>query len=238
MQQIFQRAVQSIMALIKSRFLPWLIALGSQALILLKGIGREWVASVKAYAAEFVVSDDPDYQDLQDFLNALRGRESKMEAKLIATMNKQIDQITRQKRKMLLKFDQQTLRLQGSGFIAAAAFNENFRLDIRGRLSRFWDDAEARARAKIIEGATAARAMRQSAADEAERRARAAFTRAEDKRAQIAALRSPKFIGRSDTQVAGYLKTLNAGTATHSYTEQELKDEIEGRKRSGKWNPK
>jgi Cu/Ag efflux protein CusF len=223
---MFQRACQAIMSALRGRFIPWLIALGQGFIIALRGIWKDWLDSLKAMAADFVIDDDPTYKDLQDFLATLRGHSTKLDEKIDRTIANGEDRIRREKVKMLLKFDQQSLRLQGSGYVASVAFNESFRLSVRSRLSNYWDDVAARAVARANALATALKNKRDAELARATAKAQSVFDKAELTRQQIAALRTPGLNGRSYAQLQAMLKNIKEGDNRSNWTREQIENQI------------
>lgn len=224
------KAMQAILAAVKGRFIPWLLALWGQIALVMKGVWRDWVDSAKSMMADIVSDGDPSLNQLTGFLDLLNQRSTAFDDKIESIRRSGVEKIDREKAKMLLSFDQQTLRLQGKNTLTLLVFNESFRLSLRSRLVHLWDDTVTRILAKADALAAQIKRNKDKLRDEIAGKANEAYQKAEATRSQIAALRLPAIKGRSLAQVESLLRNVKDGDNKAGYTREQLENDIKGRK--------
>ena len=223
-----------LLAFLRVQFTKWIQAI--VAVVVLQA--KEWIKSMSDYADEQLrerfLKGNPDAQDLLDFIRLMNGKGSAYQQKIDARLSQAAGKIAEEKAELIAKFDRQS---DAFHLKHPVIFNDSYRSQLRTRLVDFLDKSEEKANRRMIDGAAAGAARGQLIIQNAIAKATNAVDRANATRAEIAALRSPKFVGRSDTQIKGYRHSLTNGTASGQFTIEELDNEILGRKKAGKFNP-
>lgn len=228
-------AIAALLRKYIARALVWarskLTILFTNLLTFLLTVGKDWLESMTTQARTLILNkDDPNDQDLARFIAIATGREASISAEMDRRINEAGDKARDIRDEYLAHYDTYSRNLERR---YPVLFNEAFRLKLRDRLTaainRQIDSAMQRAIQQSALTAQKIAAAREKLVEKAGEKVQEANA--------IRALRSPRLKGRSDTQVAGYLRTLKDGTATHPYSLEELENEIKGRKAQGKWNP-
>lgn len=231
-------AIAAALRALAAALLPWFRKWGLALFAFLAGQFKAWLDSLKEWAKEelqdFFIKDNPDAEDLADFVALMRGKESRFQDKIQAKLASAQGTLTEKRNAALARFDEVSDRMHAKHPVI---WNDAYRSQLRDKLAAQLDKAIAgivkrmddEARIKLHQAATVTQNAINSATN--------AVQKAQVKRDEVKRLRTlPP--GRSDTQVQSYLDTLDRGTATHHFTRQQLLDEIKGRKLEGKWNPK
>jgi hypothetical protein len=231
-------AIAAALRALAAALLPWFRKWGLHLLAFLAGQFKTWLDSLKEWCKEelqdFFIKDNPDAEDLVDFVNLMRGKESKFQDKIQAKLAATQGTLTEKRNKALERFDQVSDRMHAKHPVI---WNDAYRSQLRDKLAAQLDTAIANIVKRMDDEARVRIHQGQKIIQDSINDATNAVARAEIKRQAIEALRSPRLKGRSDTQVAGYLRTLKDGTSTHPYSLEELENEVKGRKAQGKWNP-
>ena len=216
----------------------WFRKWGVALLAFLAGQFTKWFESLKEWVSEelqdFFIKGNQDAEDLRDFVALMRGKSSKFEDKIQKRLDDTKGTLREKRDAAMKRFDEVSDRMHAKHPVL---WNDSYRSQLRTKLSDAMEKAEITFVERMERESRRTVALGQKVVADAIAGATNAFQKAEVKRAEVAALRSPKFVGRSDTQVAGYLKALKAGTGAGHYTQEELDNEISGRKKQGKWNP-
>lgn len=232
-------AIAAALRALAAALLPWFRKWGAVILGALLVQFKTWLDSLKDWAKEelqdFFIKDNPDAEDLRDFVNLMRGKESKFQDKIQARIAAAEGTLTEKRNAALARFDEVSDRMHAKHPVL---WNDAYRSQLRDKLAAQLDKAIAGIVKRMDDEARVKLHQAQVIAQNTINSATNAVQKAEVKRAQVAALRSPVFADRSDTQMKKMLDALDKGTSQNKHTREEIENEIKGRKLQGKWNPK
>ena len=190
-------------------------------------IATEWDAWKKSIGATFVKwfidVKDPDQARLLDFINLLDGRASKFEADINAKIDAQYEKAQAARDEYLAKFDRGAEKLH---FHHPFFFNESYRDGLRARLSSYLDKLVDKGRQRALESAQLAIAKMQAENAKMKERATNIVQKAEAKRAEIEALRTPGLNGRSREQLRELLKNIEDGDNRSQWTREQIENQL------------
>lgn len=190
-------------------------------------IATEWQAWKKSLGATFVKwfvdEKDPDQAKLLDFIALLDGRASKFEADIKEKIETQYKKAQAARDEYLARFDRGADKLHEKHPII---FNETYRDSLRSRLQGHLDKAIDKGRNRALEEAQLA--ISEMAAEAAKMKLRATniVQKAEAKRAEIEALRTPGLNGRSREQLKKLLKNIEDGDSRSQWTREQIENQI------------